>query len=632
MPFLAPLALLSLLIAGPIIIAMYLLKLKRQEQQVSSTFLWKQAIRDVEANAPWQRLRFNWLLLLQLLLLALLAFALARPFFQTSGIAGRNLIVIIDRSASMAAVDNGSSRLEAAKRQAATLIDQLPDGGRATIIAAGGTMEVPASSSNDRRQLRQAIDSIQISLSGSDMASALALASALAARESESEVAIISDGNLTLPADLTVPATVRYFPIGSTTANLAISATALQPSAVGQRFFAQATNYGDQKTSRRMDVYLDGRIANAYNIELDAGASRAITLDVPAGVQVAEARLSVDAAQDALALDDSGWAVSVAGQQARVRVVGPGNRFLETALGLLPGIQVQTVPAATSTFTETIAEVPVTVLDGVIPPTLPPGNLLFIAPPRSTEYFSVTGEIERPLPRPVPGDDQLLRNVSIANTNIFKAVRIAPGAWARVIIDSDGGPLLIAGERDGRRIVILSFALQKSDLPLTLAFPLLMSNLTAYLAPGLSADTAQIAPGQALVVPVDTRISSVRLTKPDGTTRTLEVVAGQAVATDTDMQGAYTVELYEGERLAARRRYAVNLFSEQESRITPRENISVNQVSGLQQAVVREQVGKQEVWRWLALAALILLVVEWLVSQRGSWGILRAIVRRSGSG
>ena len=628
MPFLAPFALISLLIAGPIIIAMYLLKLKRQEQQVSSTFLWKQAIRDVEANAPWQRLRFSWLLLLQLLLLALLAFALARPFFQTTGIAGRNLIVIIDRSASMAAVDNGTSRLAAAKAQAVALLEQLPDEGRATIIAAGGTMEVPASSSNDRRQLRQAIDSIQLSLGGgSDMASALALASALSARESESEVAIISDGNITVPPDLKVPAIVRFFPIGTSKANLAISATALQPNAVGQSFFAQVSNYGDQPATRRVDVYLDGRIVNAYNLELAAGASKAITLDVPATVQVAEARLSADAAQDALALDDSGWAVSVAGQQARVRVIGPGNRFLETALSLLPGLQLQTLPAATTTFTETIAEVPVTVLDGVIPPTLPPGNLLFIAPPRSTEYFSVTGEIDRPLPRPMPGDDLLLRNVSIADTNIFKAVRIAPGAWARVVIDSDGGPLLMAGERDGRRIVILSFALQKSDLPLTLAFPLLSSNIISYLAPGLSADTAQIAPDQALVVPVDARISSVRMTKPDGTARILEVVAGQAVATDTNQQGPYTIELFEGERLAARRRYAVNLFSEQESRITPSENINVAQVSGLAQAVVREQVGKQEIWRWLAIAALVLLMVEWFVSQRGSWTRLWSLLR-----
>src|SRR6476659_8050236 len=119
---------------------MYLLKLRREEQTVSSTFLWRRMVRDVEANAPWQKLRRNLLLLLQLLLLALLALALARPFFRTAGIAGRNLIVIVDRSASMQANDVAPSRLEAAKQQAGDLIDQLPDGGRATVIAAGGQM------------------------------------------------------------------------------------------------------------------------------------------------------------------------------------------------------------------------------------------------------------------------------------------------------------------------------------------------------------------------------------------------------------------------------------------------------------------------------------------------------------
>src|SRR6185503_14210349 len=136
MSFLAPLALISTLIIGPIIVAMYLLKLRREERTVSSTFLWQRMVRDVEANAPWQKLRRNILLLLQLLLLALLVLALARPFFRTQGISGRNLILIIDRSASMGATDVGQSRLEAARSQAITLVDQLPDGGRATVIAA----------------------------------------------------------------------------------------------------------------------------------------------------------------------------------------------------------------------------------------------------------------------------------------------------------------------------------------------------------------------------------------------------------------------------------------------------------------------------------------------------------------
>ena len=71
MLFLAPLAFI-LAILLPVIVALYFLKLRREEQTVSSVYLWQQTVRDVAANAPWQRLRTNWLLLLQLLFLIIL--------------------------------------------------------------------------------------------------------------------------------------------------------------------------------------------------------------------------------------------------------------------------------------------------------------------------------------------------------------------------------------------------------------------------------------------------------------------------------------------------------------------------------------------------------------------------------
>ena len=67
MPFTTPLALLGLLFV-PAVIAMYLLKLRRDEAVVPSTLLWTRLVADVEANAPWQKLRRSLLLLLQLLL------------------------------------------------------------------------------------------------------------------------------------------------------------------------------------------------------------------------------------------------------------------------------------------------------------------------------------------------------------------------------------------------------------------------------------------------------------------------------------------------------------------------------------------------------------------------------------
>ena len=74
-----PLALIGL-VSLPVIVAFYMLRLRRRDYPVGSTFLWQQLIRDVEANAPWQRLRFSWLLLVQLLIATLIVLAAARPF------------------------------------------------------------------------------------------------------------------------------------------------------------------------------------------------------------------------------------------------------------------------------------------------------------------------------------------------------------------------------------------------------------------------------------------------------------------------------------------------------------------------------------------------------------------------
>jgi hypothetical protein len=192
-----------------------------------------------------------------------------------------------------------------------------------------------------------------------------------------------------------------------------------------------------------------------------------------------------------------------------------------------------------------------------------------------------------------------------------------------VVVEGDGGPLLVAGERDGRRIVVLAFALQESDLPLQVAFPLLVSNIIGYLAPGSGVESSQLSPGQPLVVAIDPSATSARVTLPDGRTTEAEIRSGQAVLADTSELGVYLIEQLSGNSVITQQRFAVNLFAPDESRIAPRPDLGVAQASGLQQAVTREQVGRQEFWRWLAAAALAVLVIEWLVYQRNGIAYLR---------
>jgi Ca-activated chloride channel family protein len=662
MSFLAPVAF-ALVALIPVIVAMYLLKLRRTEQVVSSVYLWRRMVRDVEANAPWQRLRRNLLLILQLLFLAALILALARPFTWTEGASGQALILILDTSASMAAVDATPNRLEAAKAEARQLVDGLPDDAHVTVITAGDGAQVLVASGQDRRLVHQAIDRVHVGTGGGDLAAALELASAIAARQPETEIAILSDGRVTLPERLAVKGRVRYLPLGQSGDNQAISTLSLEPALGGESMaaFVQVTNYGDAPAQRRLLLYADGQVVDAYDLEITPGGQRAVVAgDLPMGIHVLEAQLT---GQDALSLDDAAWAVHRNAEPAPVTLVTDGNLFLETALAILPGLEVTKVrpedweggrlvdweigrlvdwDAGRSGDSRTSLNPPVsqptnlpisqatnlTIFDAYVPitTTLPAGNLLFIAPPRGTTYFTVTGTLDQPLPRPVDAADALLAYVDLAEVNVLEAVRMPLPSWARVVVmgdvPGDSAPLLFAGNVGGQRVAVLAFDLHRSDLPLQVAFPLLLANLTGWLAPGSGSDLpTQVSPASAVTLSLPPEAESATVTRPDGTTARLLPESGRVVFADTSQLGVYQV-IWGGagqneESGTPQASFAVNLFSPQESDVHPAQTLPLLGV-GEEEAALRSQQARREWWRPLALVALLLLTAEWLVYQRAA--------------
>ena len=194
MTFLTPLyAAIAAAIAIPTLLILYFLKLRRQELEISSTLLWKKAIQDLQANAPFQKLRRNILLLLQLLALAAAILALGQPQFNASSLVGQRHVILIDRSASMATLDAGDerspiSRLDAAKDAAASFVQGLREpglidrdaGDLAMVIAFDREAAVIQQFTGDKRKLEQAIRSITPSDGPSNLEPAVRLARAQA--------------------------------------------------------------------------------------------------------------------------------------------------------------------------------------------------------------------------------------------------------------------------------------------------------------------------------------------------------------------------------------------------------------------------------------------------------------------
>ena len=102
MTFFAPWA--AWFLAGiPVIVLLYLLKLKRRPHTVSTLMFWQRLMQENRRRALFQRLRNLLSLLLHLLIFALIVAALARPTFDRLIREGASLVIVLDVRARMQA-------------------------------------------------------------------------------------------------------------------------------------------------------------------------------------------------------------------------------------------------------------------------------------------------------------------------------------------------------------------------------------------------------------------------------------------------------------------------------------------------------------------------------------------------
>jgi len=197
MNFLEPLGLLGLTALVPII-ALYFLKLKREQRVVPSTLLWKKVIDDMQVNSPFQRLKYSLLLLLQMLLIALLGFSLARPYLNFSGSAGSKTILLIDTSASMSTRDAGRdgtlTRLEAAVNDAERKIDDMRAADETLIVAFDRDVRQLSKFTNDRGMLKAVLAGLKTRDLPTRATEAFETAVALCEGQQFVNVLVLSDG------------------------------------------------------------------------------------------------------------------------------------------------------------------------------------------------------------------------------------------------------------------------------------------------------------------------------------------------------------------------------------------------------------------------------------------------------
>ncbi|MEO0586373.1 MAG: VWA domain-containing protein, partial [Planctomycetota bacterium] len=649
MSFLTPLiGAIAAAVVIPSLVALYFLKLRRKRVEVPSTLLWKKTIQDMQVNSPFQKLRRSLLLLLQLLILAALLFAVARPTMFREAEPGQRSVILIDHSGSMSATDGpgGGTRLDEAKALADQVVDALgADGaGQAMVVSFAEAARVVQPMTGDVGRLRAAIASIGETDQRGRIGEALRLLEPFAQEVSDGGagdgalvVHVITDGRvhrLATDDQAALPgADVRFVRVIDEDAavdNVGVVGFSARrdfdkPQIV--QAFGRLVNYGPEAVQTTVELRLDGQLLRVEPVELagatvEGPAERSLQFDF---VNPESALLELAVTRDdALASDDIVRTVLAPARQLRVLLVTSGNGFLQR---VIEGVGVRELvvwgpekyadqdPEALGrggwddggvTADEGFDAI---VFDRVTPTEVPAVDSVYFGAAPPLEGLAIRGEDDD---RPQvmlnwERDDPLMRYVALDDVVVATRSRVETPEDGEVLATATAGPTIVRVTRGGVRHVVVGFGVVASNWPLQVSFPVFVSNAVQTLGLGGLADAAGVSfrAGEVAVVPLDAGGEAAVYRGP--VTLAARPSEGLAVVPRLERVGLYEAQ---SEVEAPFDRLAVNLLDALESDLRPTAALTVGTTESA--AVAGGEAVRREVWWWFVLAALVVLGVEWL--------------------
>jgi hypothetical protein len=128
-------------------------------------------------------------------------------------------------------------------------------------------------------------------------------------------------------------------------------------------------------------------------------------------------------------------------------------------------------------------------------------------------------------------------------------------------------------------------------------------------------DQSALHVGDGVTIRLTGDQDSAHVIAPDGSVRALTGTGAERYFGATDAPGVYVVERLANGEIRDSFPFVVNAFDALESDITPRAELTLGStVVGTAQP--SEERGQHEFWSWLALAALLILLIEWIAYHR----------------
>jgi hypothetical protein len=612
-----PMGLIWASLAIPIVI-FYILKIRLRRVPVSTILFWRQIFEEKKPRSLWQRLRHLISLLVQLAFLALLVGALAQPFFAWEIDAARRVVLVIDNSASMNATDVEPSRLARAKELGQRVIDGLRARDEMAIIAAGTQPQVICGLTGHQRTLHEQLAAVPASDGPTRLAESVALAGRLVnddkGEQKHVQVIVLTDGCAKDFADITKMDHVQIVGVGQHTGNTGITAFQARRSLldpIGYEILAEVVNYSDEEVECRFEIDLNGDPIEVVPLKLAANEKWSKVLEkTSAEGGLLTARINRD---DALAADNRAVALLPHREYQPVTLVSAsGDLFIEKVLEAHALVRLSVVrkpPAKVPAGT-------VMVYHHQVPNPLPTGPALVIDPEGSGDLWEIGDKVQNPLVTKQDRDSPLMAHIRLDNVLMPEARKLtftaAAGKPQILAAALTGEPLLVALDRPEGKVVILTVNLDKGDLPLRTAFPILATNTLSWFAGGRGELREALATGSITEVTLpQTSDSQYLLRGPDGQTRKLPPGVTRTTVGPLDQCGVWSI-VADTPGAAPVQEIACNLANREESDLRPPE---VLPSLGEEPARTLGFAGRP-IWFYLLAAAWLLIGLEWYLYQR----------------
>ena len=591
MSFLVPAALGLSSLALPLI-ALYMLRSRRERIEVSSLLLWESVVDPLSSARPWRRLRITPLLLAQLAVLAAFVIALARPFASEQTRLGAHTVLVMDVSGSMGM----AGRFDRAREEALGWAREMSGEQLVSVVEASATPRVVTAFTRRQEEVTEALSGLRLTGGEADLAEAIRLGRGLATPESPTDLVLFTDGG-DAPLAAEPVADARHLPFDETGPNWAIDALSLERDAAGViRAHLSVVNHGSIERNVMVEVEVDGQVTSRLELSPEPGGSEEEIIPVPAGPgAIVQARLTN--AEDSLPLDDRSWAALAIPSVSRVQLGGAESPFLTALLSATPDFEV--------TGESDTADIRI-INRGVTEEIQGPSWLIRTDPPppglRLTEMAVNLGVTwQRP-------GEPVLDDVELAGVAVAEAQVVETDLWLPVV-KSGNVPLVLLGRVNGHRVVHFTFDLAHSNLVVQTAFPLLGIKLLEWLG-GETGGGADSAPAGAGIPLHGLGQGDIRVMTPGGNPVNLTGAASSFV--ETGDPGVYRVEYLDADGQVERSQMAVRNFNPAESAALARPvQVEPGSFVSDQKSTVISEWGP-----WVAALAALLMLLEWWMALR----------------